>query len=109
MKDITRPAKAEMKLCVQRFGPAHSKKRMESDMGSGIEIDHPKLTHFIRASFSSAATAKCSASKTAKPNPSSSNARILAASPGQCYAGDREGRVSLRYHIGEMIEKENRS
>ncbi|KAH9845880.1 60S ribosomal protein L24 [Teratosphaeria destructans] len=51
----------------------------------------------IRASSSSAVTARSSVSRTARASRSSSSARTPAASIGLCFAGDRGERVSLRY------------
>jgi hypothetical protein len=45
----------------------------------------------------SVVTARSSASRTARPNPSSSNAKTPAASPGPSYSEDNIRRVSQRY------------
>jgi hypothetical protein len=50
-----------------------------------------------RESSTSAVTARSSASKTARPNPSSSNAKTPAASPGPSCSEDNTRRVSQRY------------
>jgi hypothetical protein len=60
---------------------------------------HADLIFSPRASSLSALTARSSASKMARVNRSSSNARTRAASPGQSCAGDRGERASRRYAI----------
>ena len=65
--------------------------------GNRVWIPQQRADTTHRASSSSAPTARSSASRTARPSPSSSSARTRAASPGPCCAGDRGGRVSLRY------------
>jgi hypothetical protein len=50
-----------------------------------------------RASSTSVVIARSSVSKTARPSPSSSNARILVALPGPSFSEDNTRRVSLRY------------
>jgi len=86
-------------LCMKAAASAisHSHETDKIPMQGSASCGRLDADSMIRASSSSAPTARSSASRTASPNRSSFSARTRVALPGPCYAVGKGERVSLRY------------
>jgi len=82
---------------LEQLAKTESRRSVEMAPGWGMCTTEQHADSTFRASSSFAPTARSSASRTARPSPSSFSARTPAASPGPYCAGDSGGRVSLRY------------